>query len=188
MHKNVRAGIILLFVILFSVSLSGCTANSADTYSKGLTSVLEKYTTWSTGILATYHHMLESATDLDPTLTYGDLIIGTIYTYQSGHGVSPSASWSPADVDIFQGTVQMLYDDAKEILNLMDKLTPPEDVAAAHHTLYQCVQYQANIAASMLLIFSEDKYEQLNYMSNPCDEVESALATLDHYLELNPVP
>ncbi len=177
----------LLLAILTLSLLAGCTgASSAEQYSRSLSAVLEKYDTWSTGILSVYHSMLASYTEYDPSLTYGDLIMGTIYTYQGGNGVSPSESWNPLDAQIFQGTVQMLYDDAREIMSLMDAMTPPEEIADAHAQLYRCVEYQANIANVMLLLFTENRYEQLNYMSNPCDVVETALSTLMQFVEQHP--
>ncbi len=187
MHKSTRFLIVFIIAILCGSFLTACTNTpSVEQYSKDLDVLLEKYNTWSTGILSVYHSMLESYTVYDPTLTYGDLIMGTLYSYQGGNGVSPSQSWNPLDVDIFQGTVQMLYDDAKEIMDLMNTMNPPEEVAEAHQKLYGCMEYHANIAATMLLVFTEDSYEQLNYMSNPCDDLEPALLTLTQFLQQNP--
>jgi hypothetical protein len=187
MHIPTRIGILLTISLLCVSLISACTGTSSDNrYSRDLNTVLDKYNTWSAGILATYHRLLEAPTEYDPGQTYGDLIMGTLYSFQSGKGVPPGQNWNQLDINIFQGTVQMLYDDAREILTLMDTMTPPDEVAGAHQQLYACLEYHANIAASMLLIFTEGRYEQLNYMSNPCDQVETALSTLTQYLQQNP--
>jgi hypothetical protein len=187
MHRSTRIFILIFATVIITSLLSGCASTQTpQQYSKSLNAVLEKYNTWSTGILSVYHSMLASYTEYDPTLTYGDLIMGTIYSYQGGDGVSPSESWNPLDAEIFQGTVQMLYDDAREITSLLDAMTPPEEIAAAHAQLYRCVEYQANIAAVMLLLFTENRYEQLNYMTNPCDGVESALSQLTQFVQQHP--
>lgn len=170
-----------LAALLFIAFLSGCVA-SPERYAEEMKPALQAYTAWTNGIVSVYHDMLGSACATNPSVTYGDLIMGTVYSYRSGMNIPPSASWDSRDIAVFQGTVQMLVDEGSQVRKLLEGINPPAAIKPSHEKLVACAHYQVDVGSSMLEIFTDNSYTQLDYESPQCEGVETALAEIQRYI------
>jgi hypothetical protein len=169
----------LLFTTLLILALILAACGAGETpYAEAIQPVLDGYTTFNEGTFATYQQLLSIGSNMDTSITYGDLLMGTIASYMNGQGVPAQGSWDPADLAIFIGQVQMVYDEAQPLLASLEALTPTAEAAEAHAVLRTCLQYRVDIAEVTLNLMQNGTYAQLNYMTDPCEGADAALATL----------
>lgn len=173
--------IAVLPLLLMAAMLAACIP-TPERYAEEMEPALQAYTAWSEGIVNVYHEMLGAACVTDSSVTYGDLIMGTVYSYRTGTNIHPSASWDARDVAIFQGTVQMMVDEGAEVRKLLEGITPPAAIRASHEKLVACTHYQVDVGSSMLEIFTDNTYTQLDYDSPQCEGVETALTEILRYI------
>lgn len=165
--------------------LSACSAFSPANYAAQMTPILKDFDNWYTGDYAMYHQLLATSTKMDPKLTYGDLVMGTVYTYRIGKGVSPSKSWNAGDVMLFQNLLQMMHDSGSALLAKVTEIAPPEEIKDAHTGLQKCLQYQEDVSGSLLDIFNKGTFTQTAYETNPCTDVETNLVLVKLYVSQN---
>jgi hypothetical protein len=175
----------LFFCIITLALLSGCTSNTAAHYAEQMKPVLKDFNSWFTGDLDVYHQLLETPSSLDPKLTYGDLVMGTVYTYRIGKGTSPSQSWSPVDIQLFQGILNIMHDSAVKTLEEIKAIKPTSDIQTSHEQLKACLQYQVDVSGSLLDIFTKGTFSDLAYQSNPCENVETSYEAVNLYVQQN---
>ena len=180
-----RFSFVLLIIVLSGLILTSCAATSPAQYSNQMTPVLKDFNNWYTGDLDMYHQLLAAKCKLDPTLTYGDLVMGTVYTYRIGKGVSPSKSWNAADIQLFQTMLEMMHDSAVNVLDEITKISPPAEIKDAHTNLKNCLQYQKDISESLLSIFLKGTYTDLTYQTNPCDGIQTSYDLVNQYVNQN---
>lgn len=150
-----------------------------------MTPVLKDFDNWYTGDLAMYHQLLATKSNMDSKLTYGDLVMGTVYTYRIGKGVSPSKSWNAADIMVFQNLLKMMHDSGSAVLAKITEIAPPAEVKDAHTKMQMCLQYQKDISGSLLDIFTKGTYTQIEYETNPCTDVETSYNLVNQYVIQN---
>lgn len=177
--------IVVVSLLVAGMLLSACSAFSPVKYAAQMTPILKDFDNWYTGDFAMYHQLLATKTKMDPKLTYGDLVMGTVYTYRIGKGVSPSKSWNAADIMLFQNLLQMMHDSGSAVLAKITEIAPPEDIKDAHIGLQKCLQYQKDVSGSLLDIFNKGTFTQVEYETNPCTDVDSNLVLVKLYVSQN---
>ncbi len=173
--------IVAISLILLAALLAACIP-TPERYAQEMAPAMQAYTAWSEGIVNVYHEMLGAACATDISVTYGDLIMGTVYSYRTGTNIPPSASWDARDIVIFQGTVQMLVDEGSEVRKMLEGITPPAAIRSAHEKVVACAHYQVDVGSSILEIFINDTYTQLDYDSPQCEGVETAVSEIMRYI------
>ena len=114
-------------------------------------------------------------------MTYGQLITNTIQSHNSGDTRRADLTWERADLEAVKGQAQMVYDGARPLLTALEKMTPTDKMKDPHLILQECVKYQMNIAATLLIFLSENKFEPVNYSTKPCQDVDLAILALKQY-------
>ncbi len=174
----------LLPIILTAVFLSACTNVAAD-YLFQLNDALPKYDTWIEEAVIPYNKMLDSRTNGNPEVTYGQLITNTFQNHLAGDPRRADLTWDAADLQVVKEQAQMVYDGARPLLTQLEKMTPPDYLIDAHIVLQECVKYEMNIAATILIFLNDNKFEPVNYSYKPCDTVDPALLVLRDFAEQN---
>lgn len=182
-----RISIIVLSITLAGLILASCTAFSPSRYAAEMTAVLHDFDAWYSGDLATYRDLLSMKTRMDATLTYGDLVMGTVYAYRVGKGIAPEKNWNAIDKQLFQNTLQMMHDSGAEVLAQIKKIAAPSEIRDEHAQLQNCLQYQKDISESMLSIFTRGTFVEIEteYTSNPCMDVEVSFTLVNAYVAEN---
>ncbi|HWQ45885.1 MAG TPA: hypothetical protein VN376_03400 [Longilinea sp.] len=178
MKKWIWIAVLLLSI----VTLTAC--NGADTtYRQGLSTALDNYITWNEGIYTTYHDLLSVPSNGVTDVTYGDLIMGTMSSYmtEGQAGITPQDSWDPIDIEIFQGTVQMMVEEGTQVLSELQALTPVDSMTEQHQTLVDCMTYRVGVGQIILRIFTEGVYTPLEISSSACENIEQVIAELQTY-------
>jgi hypothetical protein len=167
---------------LFTILLSAC-SNPEEQYSKQINEVLAKYDAWNQESVAAYNQMQEAKTTGNPEVTYGELITNTIKNHIAGDTRRADLTWERADLDAVKGQAQMVYDGARPLLTDLENMTPTDKMKDPHLIVQECVKYQMNIAATVLIFLNDNKFEPVNYSTRPCEDVDLALAALRQYTE-----
>lgn len=180
-----RNSIVVMIIILAGSILAGCTAFSPARYAAEMTPVLHDFDAWYSGDLAMYRDMLSMKTRMDATLTYGDLVMGTVYAYRVGKGIAPEKSWNAIDRQLFQNTLQLMHDSGSAALAKIKKIAAPSEIRDEHMQLQNCLQYQKDISESLLSIFIQGTFIEKEYETNPCADVETSFALVNLYVTQN---
>jgi len=170
----------LLPVILIAVFLSACT-NPAAEYRSQLKDALAKYDVWNEEAVVPYNILQEAKTKGNPEVIFGELIANTTQNHIAGDQRRADLTWDAADLQVVTGQAQMVYDGARPLLTQLVKMTPPDNMKDAHLVLQECVKYEMNIVATILIFLNENKFEPVNYSYKPCDTVDVALQVLRAY-------
>ena len=173
-----------LLVLLTAVFLGACT-NVAAEYLSQLNDALAKYDLWNEEAVVPYNKLLEAKTNGNPEATYGQLITNTIQNHIAGDQRRADLTWDAADLQAVKGQAQMVYDGARPLLTQLEKMTPPDYMIDAHLVLQECVKYEMNIAATILIFLNENKFEPVNYAYKPCETVDVALQVLRDFADSN---
>jgi hypothetical protein len=170
-------------ILLTLAALTAC-SGAETTYREGLATALDDYSAWNEGIYTTYHELLSVESNGVADVTYGDLIMGTLSSYmtEGQAGVTPQDSWDPIDIEIFQGTVQMMYDEGVQVLNELQALEPVESMAEQHQALEDCVQYRVGVGQIILQVFTEGVYTPLQISSSSCENIDAVITELQTYV------
>lgn len=173
----------LTAALLAALMLLTACSSAETTYRDGLATALDDYTAWNDGIYETYHGLLSVESSGVADVTYGDLIMGTMSSFmtEGQTGVTPQDSWAPADIEIFQGTVQMMYNEGAQVLTELEALEPVESMSEQHQALVECVQYRVGVGQIILGIFNEGVYTQLQISSSSCENIDAVVAELQTY-------
>jgi hypothetical protein len=174
----------ILPIILCAIFLASC-SNPVEDYRQQIKEAITKYDIWNQGAVAAYNQLQETKTSGNPDVTYGELIMNTIQNHMQGDQRRADLTWDAADFQVFKGQVQQVYDGARPLLTQLEKMTPPDNMKDAHLVLQECVKYEMNIAATVLIFLNDNKFEPVNYSYKPCDTVETALLVLRNYTESN---
>ncbi len=164
--------------------LTAC-ANAEDEYRLQIKDALADYDAWNKESVVAFNQMQGAKTNGNPEVTYGQLITNTIQNHVAGDQRRADLTWDPADFEVFKGQAQMVYDGVRPLLSDLQKMPPPEAVKDAHLVLQECVKYEMNIAATILIFLNDNKFEPVNYSYKPCETVETALLVLRNYAESN---
>jgi hypothetical protein len=162
----------------------GC-SNPAAEYRNQLKDALPKYDTWNKESVVAFNQMQEAKTNGNPEVTYGQLITNTIQNHVAGDQRRADLTWDTADLQVVKGQSQMVFDGARPLLTQLEKMIPPDNMKDAHMVLQECVKYQMNIAATILIFLNDNKFEPVNYSYKPCDTVDTALLVLRNYAASN---
>jgi hypothetical protein len=174
----------LLLVILTAGFLGACT-NVAAEYLMQLNDALTKYDTWNEEAVIPYNKLQEAKTNGNPEATYGQLITNTIQNHIAGDQRRADLTWDAADLQVVKGKVQMVYDGARPLLTQLEKMTPPDYLIDAHLVFQECVKYEMNIAATVLIFLNDNKFEPVNYSVKPCENVDGAIEALKTFAGSN---
>jgi hypothetical protein len=175
---------IILPMILCAVFLASCSAPVED-YRQQIKEAITKYDTWNQELVVAFNQMQEAKTKGNPEVTYGQLITNTIQNHVAGDLRRADMTWDAADFQLVKRPTQMVFDGARPLLTRLEKMTPPDNLKDAHLVLQECVKYQMNIAATLLIFLNDNKFEPVNYSYKPCDTVDTALLVLRNYAESN---
>jgi hypothetical protein len=169
-------------LIIIALLTMGC-ANPEAEYKTQLQDALLKYDQWNQGSVVAFNKLQDEKTTGNPDVTYGQLITNTIQSHNSGDTRRADLTWNRADFDAVKGQAQMVYDGARPLLTALEKMTPTDKMKDPHLILQECVKYQMNIAATILIFLNDNKFEPVNYSTNPCQDMDLALAALRQYAE-----
>jgi hypothetical protein len=175
---------LLILIALIFFLLSAC-SNPASAYQAQLQDALRKYNKWNQESVASFNQVQETKTTGNPEVTYRQLITNTIQNHVAGDSRRADLIWDPADFELFKGQAQMVYDGARPLLTELEKMTPTGEMKDPHLILQECVKYQMNIAATILIFLNDNKFEPVNYSYQPCDTVDTALMVLRAYADSN---
>jgi hypothetical protein len=171
-------------LLVLSILFSACSSPEVQ-YKKQITGALAKYETWNKEAVTAYNRLQEAKTTGNPDATYGQLITNTIQKHIAGDQRRADLTWDRSDFELFKGQAQMVYDGARPLLTELEKMTPPDNMKVAHLVLQECVKYEMNIAATILIFNYDNKFEPVNYSYKPCDTVDGAQQFLKVYAESN---
>jgi hypothetical protein len=169
-------------LIVIALLTLGC-ANPEAEYKTQLQDALLKYDHWNQASVVAFNKLQDEKTSGNPDVTYGQLITNTIQSHNSGDTRRADLTWNRADFDAVKGQAQMVYDGARPLLTALEKMTPTDKMKDPHLILQECVKYQMNIAATILIFLNDNKFEPVNYSTNPCQDMDLALAALRQYAE-----
>lgn len=175
---------IILPIILCAIFLASC-SNPVEDYHQQIKEAITKFDIWNQGAVAAYNQLQESKTSGNPDVTYGELIMNTIQNHMQGDQRRADLTWDAADLQVVKGQTLMVFDGARPLLTQLEKMTPPDNMKDAHLVLQECVKYQMNISATLLIFLNDNKFEPVNYSYKPCDTVDTALLVLRTYAESN---
>jgi len=171
-------------MILCAVFLASC-SNPVEDYRQQINVALTKYEAWNQGTVAEYNQLQETKTSGNPDVTYGELILNSIQNHMQGDQRRAELTWDAADYQVFKEKVQQVYNGARPLLTQLEKMTPPDNMKDAHLVLRECVKYQMNIAATVLIFLNDNKFEPVNYSVKPCDNVDGAIEALKTFAGSN---
>jgi hypothetical protein len=97
----------LLPLILTAVLLSACINVTAD-YLFQLNDALPNYDTWIEEVVIPYNKMLDSRTNGNPEVTYGQLITNTFQNYLAGDPRRADLTWDAADLQVVKEQAQLV--------------------------------------------------------------------------------
>jgi hypothetical protein len=175
---------IILPIILCAIFLASC-SNPVEDYRQQIKEAITKYDIWNQGAVAAYNQLQETKTSGNPDVTYGELIMNTIQNHMQGDQRRADLTWDPADFQLFRERIQNVYDGSRPLLTELEKMTPPDNMNDAHLVLQECVKYQMNIAATVLIFLNDNKFEPVNYSVKPCDNVDGASEALKTFAGSN---
>jgi hypothetical protein len=177
LRKRLFSIVLLVAIALLTL---GC-ANPEAEYKMQLQDALLKYDQWNKESVVAFNQMQEAKTNGNPEVTYGQLITNTIQNHLTGDQRRADLTWDTADLQVVKGQSQMVFDGARPLLTQLEKMIPPDNMKDAHLVLQECVKYQMNIAATILIFLNDNKFEPVNYAYKPCDTVETALLVLRNF-------
>jgi hypothetical protein len=179
LRKRLVSIVLLVAIALLTL---GC-ANPEAEYKTQLQDALLKYDQWNQASVVAFNQLQDAKTTGNPDVTYGQLITNAIQSHNSGDTRRADLTWDRADFDAVKGQAQMVYDGARPLLTELEKMTPTDKMKDPHLILQECVKYQMNIAATLLIFLNDNKFEPVNYSTKPCQDVDLALAALRQYAE-----
>jgi predicted small secreted protein len=174
----------ILLIILCAIFLTSC-SNPVEDYRQQIKEAITNYDIWNQGAVAAYNQLQETKTSGNPDVSYGELIINTIQNHVQGDQRRADLTWDPADYQVFKGQIQQVYNGARPLLTELENMTPPDNMKDAHLVLQECVKYQMNIAATVLIFLNDNKFEPVNYSVKPCENVDGALEALKTFTGSN---
>jgi hypothetical protein len=177
--------ILRLFPVFIVLLILTACANAEDEYRLQIKDALADYDAWNKESVVAFNQMQEAKTNGNPEVTYGQLITNTIQNHVAGDQRRADLTWDAADLQVVKGQSQMVFDGARPLLTQLEKMTPPDNMNDAHLVLQECVKYQMNIAATLIIFINDNKFEPVNYSFKPCETVDTALLVLRNYAESN---
>jgi hypothetical protein len=177
-----RLSLLLPLLFLFTILLSAC-SNPDEQYKKQITEALAKYDAWNQESVTAFNQLQEAKTTGNSDVTYGELITNTIKNHIAGDTRRADLIWDRADFDMVKGRAQLVYDGARPLLTALENMTPADKMKDPHLIVQECVKYQMNVAATLLIFLNDNKFEPVNYSTNPCQDMDLALAALRQYAE-----
>ena len=177
--------ILRLFPVFIVLLILTACANAKDEYRLQIKDALADYDAWNKESVVAFNQMQEAKTNGNPEVTYGQLITNTIQNHVAGDQRRADLTWDAADLQVVKGQSQMVFDGARPLLTQLEKMTPPDNMNDAHLVLQECVKYQMNIAATLIIFINDNKFEPVNYSFKPCETVDTALLVLRNYAESN---
>jgi len=178
-----RSTLLAILILIAAVLLAGC-ASPAD-YAAKMAPVLHDFNGWYTGDLEMYHQMLATPSLLDSSETYGDLVMGTVYTYRIGKGVPPSTSWNPTDLELYVNVLTIVHDNAVKLEKEMKSISAPAAISRSHQQIIDCLDYEAAVINSQLEIFTRGTFKDLSYDTDPCKDIQTHYDLLNQYVTKN---
>jgi hypothetical protein len=167
-------------LIVIALLAQGC-ANPETQYKTELQDALGKYDKWNQESVAAYNKLQDEKTNGNHDVTYGQLITTTIQNHKSGDTRRADLTWERADFEVVKGQAQKVYDGARPLLTELEKMTPTDKMKDPHLIVQECVKYQMNVAATLLIFLNDNKFEPVNYSTQPCQDVDLALLALRQY-------
>jgi hypothetical protein len=182
---GIQKKVFLIFsiIILFSV-LSACGSSPAKTYAKEMEPIVDKLTKWqeSSGTVISQVFSDQS--------TY-------FYNYDVQVGVTLAQYPVISDQSEFRSRYPRLYalkDSAiaatsagKEILDVMNVITPPSEIEAAHNYILGCIKSRTTVVESISIAFSTLSPLTVDdsISARDCDSINAAISKVIQFVADN---